>query len=117
MNSAGAYRHYLPAEAATRATDGAGGYVEDWSAWDDVFVQIKPLTARERVQAGKVADEVTHRVVTRWRPDFPKKVRFIHGARYLYQVGPWMNVDEADEDIEVLCVEVVPAADDEEEAS
>lgn len=114
--NAGAYRHYVPAQKSVRSPDGAAGYVESWADFEEVFVSITPLTGRERIQAGKITDEVTHRVRTRWRPDFPQKVRFVIGARLLTQVGPWIDVDERNEDIEMLCGETVVPDDEGDES-
>jgi SPP1 family predicted phage head-tail adaptor len=111
VTRAGAYRHFVTVESHARTEDGGGGYMESWTPFAEAFISVAPLSGRERLQAMKVAPEVTHRVLMRWRPDLPKQLRFRLGTRTLTQVGPWRNVEERNRDIEVLCAEVIQGAE------
>lgn len=83
-------------QAKTRTRDTLGGYVESWTDTATVWALVRPMSGRERAQAGQQQSAaaylvvVRHRTVTAqqrlvWR-DTPLNIRFIsdRGPRSMY---------------------------------
>ena len=77
----GALRQRLTLEQPVTAPDGAGGRTTAWTAAGEVFGEVRPLRRTERVEGGRLAGVVTHRITTRHRADVEGGWRFAAGAR------------------------------------
>jgi len=89
-----------PARAFT-----AGEAAVTWIDVAAVWAQIRPATSREVWQAKQAQAELTHRVTIRYRADMTAELRIQYGTRILNLVGPPRNIDEANEILEMDCVE------------
>lgn len=55
----------LVLETPVRVADGAGGFVETWTALGMLWAEVKARTGRERAQAGALVSSMTYRIVVR----------------------------------------------------
>lgn len=58
----------LALETPERVPDGAGGYIETWSAVGDLWAEVSARTGRERSKAGVPVSSVSHRITVRSAP-------------------------------------------------
>lgn len=58
----------LTLESPGRVSDGAGGFVETWTALGVVWAELKARTGRETVSAGAAVSSVPYSVVVRGAP-------------------------------------------------
>lgn len=76
----------LVLEAPARVPDGAGGFVESWTALGEIWAEVTARGGRERAEGGAVVSGVGYRIVLRAAPDgaasrpVPEQ-RFRDGAR------------------------------------
>ena len=77
----GAMRVELALEQCLALDDGMGGFTEEWLEIGLVFARIEPVSDRSFFVADQRQEEMTHRVVTRWRPDLASGMRLRKGAR------------------------------------
>lgn len=77
----GRLRSELSLQAAERASDGQGGFVETWSEVAGVFALVEPLAARDVFEADRPAAEVTHRITIRARAGVGAGMRFVRDTR------------------------------------
>lgn len=71
----------LTLEAPLLSPDGGGGSALAWTAVADVWADVRPSGGGERFAADRLAGEVSHEIVLRWRPDVHPAMRFVAGAR------------------------------------
>lgn len=55
----------LVLEAPVRVADGAGGFVETWTALGSLWAEVTARTGRERAEAGALVSGVAYRIVVR----------------------------------------------------
>ncbi len=76
-------RHRVVIEAAEATPDGAGGETLAWETLATVWALIEPVSAAERVVAGRLTGVVTHRITLRFRDDVTGGMRVLfRGKRY-----------------------------------
>lgn len=73
----------LRVERAVTVEDGAGGHSETWEEWAVLFGQVEPMTASSYFGAGQAHENVTHRVIVRFRDGVKSGMRFVSNGRYL----------------------------------
>jgi SPP1 family predicted phage head-tail adaptor len=74
-------RHRVVIEAPEETADGAGGATVTWMPLAAVWAAIEPVSAGERITAGRLTGIVTHRVTMRFRDDVTGGMRVIHRGR------------------------------------
>jgi SPP1 family predicted phage head-tail adaptor len=87
-----------------------GEVEEDETTWNEhatVWANVKFLRGRELFQANQVHNEVTARVLIRYRKDVEPNMRIQYGTRSLDIVGPPINVNEENRLLELMCKEVI----------
>ncbi|MCF3934460.1 phage head closure protein [Acuticoccus sp. M5D2P5] len=77
MPAIGDLRRRIAIETASDTPDGAGGMVRAWISHGSVFGAIEPRRRGERVDNGRLAGLVTHRVTMRWRGDVVGGARLV----------------------------------------
>lgn len=100
-------RHRVEIQRPTTSGNDLAGIPEVWGTWLREFAQIKPLSGRELERAGRVAEDVSHRVTLRWSEDtdaINNSHRVTYGAR-TFEVVASFNVEERNQWVELLCVE------------
>lgn len=88
----GALRRRLTLELPVATPDGAGGRTLAWQAAGEVFAEVEPRRRTERVEDGRLAGVVTHRITLRRRDDVAGGCRFRDGVR-VFRV---LTVEDAD---------------------
>lgn len=95
----------LTLEARARVEDGGGGVAERWGRLGDLWAEVLPRAAAERIYGGVRASLVTHRIRMRWLP-YGHAARPVAGQR-LREAGrayDVLGVTEADAGNEMLLV-------------
>lgn len=90
----GAMRVELALEQCFRQDDGMGGFVEEWLEIGLVLARVEPLSDRSFFAADQRQEEVSHRIVTRWRPDLASGMRLVKGAR-VFEILTVYDPDES----------------------
>ncbi len=104
---AGRLRHYVTVEQSVSVPDSHGEPVLTWTPFArDVPAGIEPLQGREFLAAQKENVEVTHRVVLRWIAGVNATMRVVFNGRIL-EITSALNRDERNEDLTLMCKEVV----------
>ncbi|QBF32272.1 phage head closure protein [Thalassococcus sp. S3] len=58
----------LVLEAPVRTADGAGGFVESWTALGELWADVTARSGRERAQAGTPVAAMSYKIVVRGAP-------------------------------------------------
>lgn len=101
-------------ETDTGVADGMGGFTSSWSETITHYMEIRPLSANETVEAGKLEHSLTHRLFGRYRTGIKPDMRIkyydhkLSAYRY-FEIVEILNKSEANRDIEVLATEVKDA--------
>ena len=106
---AGSLRHRITIQRRSTAKDELGQPSLDWSDLCDVWADIQPMSARERMVAAANQSELTHLVEIRWQAQFsdPRKMatmRIKYGVRTLNIQGS-IDPDERHKSLELSCNE------------
>jgi SPP1 family predicted phage head-tail adaptor len=72
-----------------------------------VWANIKTLRGRELFQANQVHNEVTVKVIIRYRSGILPKMKIKYGERVLEIIAPPININEQNRFLELSCKEVV----------
>lgn len=91
-------------QAASRTSDGQGGFEEGWTEGASIWAQITPLSGFERMRAMQLAAPVTHRILIRYRVGLTTKDRIRYGSR-TFDIKEVIDVDNRHAWMQLLCVE------------
>lgn len=89
----------LTLESPDRVSDGAGGFVESWTALGVLWAAVEPRTGKESSTAGAAVSSVSYRIIVRGAPvgsarrPVPEQ-RFRDGAR-LFRISAVTEQDPA----------------------
>jgi SPP1 family predicted phage head-tail adaptor len=92
----------------TRAADGMGGATVTWTDKAEVWAAIWPTSATMQIKAGQPANEISHRIRMRYRPDLRANWRIRYGDRYFTVLGV-VNPNERGTMLDLLVKEAAPA--------
>lgn len=104
---AGLLRHRVRIERATQGRDAHGGITQTWSLLAHRWADVRPITARERVNAGEVLQDLTHTIEMRHFDGLTAKDRIVYGTRVFAIEQPPMNVRERNITTTLMAREVV----------
>ncbi len=107
MTAIGEFRHRLALQAADEVEDGAGGVTRTWESLGQIWAAIEPLSAADRVRAGKRIGAISHRITLRHRTDITLSHRFVLGLR-VFSIRAVRDPDERGRLIECLVEEERP---------
>lgn len=99
-------RHRLKLEAPVDQPDGAGGSERSWETVATLWGRIEPLSAEERVAAGRIEAVADHRITIRRRAGLSHQNRFVLGNRRFAITA--IVADEEGRFLRCLCEEIVP---------
>lgn len=99
-------RHRLTLQQLVQTPDSAGGYTASWDDVAQLWAEILPINGRERLFAGKVQAETTHRISIRYRNDISTSHRLVFESR-VFNIRAIMNEHERDDMLELLVEEGV----------
>lgn len=78
---AGSLRVRLTLEEPQATPDGGGGATITWVMVTAIWGALRPLSRRERTDAGGRISEVTHDITIRHRTGVGPQMRFVHDGR------------------------------------
>jgi SPP1 family predicted phage head-tail adaptor len=81
MSNPGLLHHRLTLEAPVETQDGAGGVVRAYEPVATLWAALRPVSARESVEAAQRGIAVTHRIALRFSPDITPRHRLRAGNR------------------------------------
>lgn len=102
--SAGHLRHRIIIQSRSDASDGRGGNAPTWGTHVTVWARVAPVSAYERLQAGRLEGGVSHKVTLRYTSGVTNAMRVSWGSRTFQIVGV-RNPGEDDGILELDCVE------------
>lgn len=97
-------RHRLMLQEEVMTPDEGGGYIRSWDDVANIWAEIVPLNGRERLFAGKLQAEVTHRVTIRYTNNISTSNRLIFESR-VFNIRAVMNSMEIKDVLELLVEE------------
>lgn len=103
----GALRRRVTLEAATRASDGAGGATVTWGPVAELWAYVRTVTGGEFSASDALSGRVTHEIWIRYRGDVGPDKRFSLGAR-VFDIRAAVDRDGRTRWLECQCEETVP---------
>lgn len=101
----GRMRKRIEVQTATETIDSHGGGVPSWSTTTTRWAEVRPLSAREVLQARQANLMVTHEIRIRSYADLSSHQRFKLGSR-VFNIGSILNSEERGVVNVCLCTEV-----------
>lgn len=104
----GKLRHRITFQKLTESQNDYGEVVKDWVGVKVVWASVNPISAREFFAAEKMNSEVSHKIFMRYvrslriTPDM--RIKF--GERYFELIGPPINFQERNIELQLLCKEL-----------
>jgi SPP1 family predicted phage head-tail adaptor len=107
-NSCSRLRQRLTLQEEIEIPDGAGGFTRSWQDIADLWAEIIPFTGREKLFAGQLQSQISHRILLRYRSGITAGQRLVFENR-AFNIRYLFNTAEADETLEILAEEGVAA--------
>lgn len=70
----------------------------------NVWAEIHPLRAYERIESNQTTDAVSYRIIIRYKPDVTQKDVIVRGSRQ-FDITGMVDIDEQHVALELTCVE------------
>lgn len=106
MLSAGKYDRRIVIEQAAETQDEAGGVVQTWSTYKTVWARFVTQTGREFFAAKQVNTALDQLISIRYVSGLNAKMRVKYGSRIFNIIAPPIDVNEAHEEIKLMCEEL-----------
>lgn len=90
--SLGELRTRLILEEAIRTSDGGGGSDVTWNTVDEVWAAVRPTGGGEGFASDRLAGQLSHTILIRYRSDVKPEMRFRDGAR-VYDIRAMFDPD------------------------
>jgi len=105
----GGLRHRITFQRKTEAQNDYGEEIDDWVDIKTVWASVNPLSTREIFAAEKTFSEVSHKIVMRYIPGLKitPDMRIKFGDRIFELIGPPINPQEKNAELQLLCKELV----------
>jgi SPP1 family predicted phage head-tail adaptor len=104
--TAGMLRHTITIEDKSTTDDGCGGQDLAWDPVVTVRAAIKPASGAERLFAERLEASITHKLITRYKPEIKPWMRIKFGDRY-FQIRAILNIEERNRFLEIHAQEGV----------
>lgn len=101
---AGKLTKRVEVQELTETRDAHGGITETWTTIATRWASVEPLSGRERWSAEQVDSDITHRIRMRRFRGLTTNHRIRWDGR-VFNLRSVLNLDEADVEHELLCVE------------
>ncbi len=110
-NTTSRLRHRLTLQQRVETPDGAGGFSSGWQDVADLWAEISPVNAKsiygfEKLFAGKIQSEISHKIIIRYRSGISTSMRLLFDNR-AFNIRAIKNPDERNETLELLVDEGV----------
>ncbi len=100
----GAMKDRVLFQKERKIDDGSGGHESIWDGFALAWVEIIPLSGRERFYAGQISNNVTHQMRTRYRDDLDAQMRIKFATRY-FLIESMFDINEEHRFLEFTCIE------------
>lgn len=104
---AGRLTQRVTIQSAGVTRNSIGEEVRSWSDVATVWAEIRPLSARELINAKAAMAQVTTRITIRYRAGLLPSMRVVHGTT-VYQITEIIDQGMKHETLECLCFAEVP---------
>ena len=96
----------IDVQMPTKVSDNIGGYTVTWTTkYSGEYAALWPVSSRDIIQSDKMTGTITHRIRMTYKRILKSDWRIKFGNRYFAIVGPPININEANIDLELLCKE------------
>jgi len=102
----GDLRHRVTIQSRHEQSDGMGGFTAAWETFAEAWAGIWPVSAKEVINNGQLAGQISHRVRIRYVEGVTSAMRILFGAR-VFNVLSVINPNEGNELLDLVCMEVV----------
>lgn len=105
----GALRHRITFQKQVETQNDYGEEIKEWIDVKTVWASVNPMSAKEFFAAEKTNSEVTHKIYMRFirglniTPDMRIKFK----GRYFELIGPPINYEERNKELQLLCKELI----------
>lgn len=106
MLAAGKYDRRIVIEQVTETRDAAGGVVETWATYKTVWARFVSQTGREFYAAKQINATLEQLISIRYVAGLNAKMRVRYGTRIFNFIAPPIDVNEAHEEIKLMCEEL-----------
>ena len=96
-------RERITIERKVKEPDGMGGFDTRWTTRVEVPAMVHPLSSSELIFAGRLQDNISHRVVIRYRDDLDPSDRIVWRGQELKLSNTWINVEARNKWLEGMC--------------
>jgi len=105
----GRLRTMLHLQKAVKVLDMGGGHTIEWAPIAVLWSEVIPVSANERYHAMALESNVTHRIITRYRPDISvtPELRIIDNNGTQYNIRGVMDIENRKRFLEILVEEGV----------
>ncbi len=105
MVRAGILRHRVTIQRATSTKDALGGDVLTWATLATVWAEVRPLSGREAIEAGRISSTANVWITIRYRDDVTPLMRVSWRGR-VFEINQIENQGTADVALVLWCTEV-----------
>ncbi len=93
-------------QKALYSSDGGGGLASEWQSIatnPNVYAAISPLSGGEQLRFHQLENNISHRIIIRYRDDINTTMRLINGT-ITYDIKSIINIGERCEYLEILAI-------------
>lgn len=102
---AGLLRQRVVIQRETVTKDALGGDVQTWSTLTTVWAEVRPLSGREAIEAGRISSTANVWITVRYRDDITPLMRVIWRGR-TFEINQIENQGAGDVVLVLWCSEV-----------
>lgn len=101
-------RHRITFQKQTETQNDYGEEIKEWVNVVTVWASINPISAKEFFAAEKMNSEVSHKINLRYirQHTITPDMRIKFGERYFELIGPPINFQERNIELQLLCKEL-----------
>ena len=100
----GRYPHRVIVQRLTKMPDDGGGYFSSWVNVDQLRAMVAPLSGAELLQAQRLNNQITHRILTKYTKNLSESDRILWNGR-TFNIVSLLNVQERNRELILTAVE------------
>jgi len=100
----GALNKRITVQELIKTPDGGGGFSQVWQSVasnPNIYAMVKPVSSSEQLSFHKLENNITHRIIIRYRADLNTAMRIINGTA-VYDIKSIINIEGRNEYLEIL---------------